>query len=131
MEPKSVVRLRSSPNLLDKIDHLIIGGGMAYTFIKAQGGSIGNSLVEDDYLEHGTRKSLRLLKRENVSIHLPEDSVVADGFSNEAKRMGRLFRCDRRRMDGFRCRAKKALMDYSNVLAKSKTILWQWTCRRV
>jgi phosphoglycerate kinase len=70
-------------NILDKIDHLIIGGGMAFTFIKAQGGSIGNSLVEDD------KQALALdildqAKQKNVEVHLPIDTIIADDFSNEA-----------------------------------------------
>lgn len=109
-------------NLLDKIDHLIIGGGMAYTFIKAQGGSIGNSLVEDDYLETAL-EILEAAKAKNVSIHLPEDSVLADGFSNEAKRMVVSSDAIEEGWMGLDV-GEKALMDYSNVLAKSKTILW-------
>jgi phosphoglycerate kinase len=70
-------------NLLDRINHLIIGGGMAYTFIKAQGGSIGASMVEDDYLETA-REILKAAEAKNVKVHLPEDSVVADQFSNDA-----------------------------------------------
>jgi len=70
-------------NILDKIDHLIIGGGMAFTFIKAQGGSIGASLVEDDKQE----LSLEILKKakdKNVAVHLPVDVVSADSFSEFA-----------------------------------------------
>lgn len=72
-------------NLLDKIDNLLIGGGMAYTFVKAQGGSIGNSLVEDDYLETALQV-LKLADEKNVQVFLPEDSVVADSFSPVADR---------------------------------------------
>ena len=69
--------------LLDKVDHLIIGGGMAYTFVKAFGGNIGNSLVEDDYLN--TAKEIMLeAKTKNVNLLLPIDTVIADEFSNEA-----------------------------------------------
>jgi phosphoglycerate kinase len=69
--------------LLDKVDHLIIGGGMAYTFVKALGGNIGNSLVEDDYLN--TAKEIMLeAKTKNVNLLLPIDTVIADEFSNEA-----------------------------------------------
>lgn len=70
-------------SLLPKTDHLIIGGGMAYTFVKAKGGSIGNSLVEDDYLE----TALSLLKKadeKGVKIHLPKDTRIADDFRNDA-----------------------------------------------
>ena len=70
-------------SILDKIDHLIIGGGMAFTFIKAQGGSIGSSLVEDDKQEMAL-SILKLGKEKNVKIHLPVDAIIADQFSNDA-----------------------------------------------
>lgn len=72
-------------NLLPKIDHLIIGGGMAFTFLKAQGGSTGNSLVEDDFLETA-QNIMQAAEKQGVKIHIPLDSVIADDFSNEAKR---------------------------------------------
>lgn len=71
-------------NILDKIDHLIIGGGMTFTFIKAQGGSIGNSLVEEDKMELAL-EILRKAKDKNVQVHLPTDAIIADAFSNEAQ----------------------------------------------
>jgi phosphoglycerate kinase len=109
-------------NLLDKIDHLIIGGGMAYTFIKAQGGSIGNSLVEEDYLETAL-EILRTAKAKNVSIHLPEDSVIADSFSNDA---GTKIVDSGSIESGWMGLdvGEKALAEYAAVLEKSKTILW-------
>ncbi len=70
-------------NLLPNIDNLIIGGGMTFTFVKAKGGEIGNSLVEDDYLE----TALEIMKKaeeQNVAILLPVDSKIADAFSEEA-----------------------------------------------
>ena len=70
-------------NILDKIDHLIVGGGMAFTFIKAQGGSIGDSLVEDDKQELAL-EILEKAAQKNVRVHLPVDTVIADGFSNDA-----------------------------------------------
>jgi phosphoglycerate kinase len=66
-------------NILDKIDHLIIGGGMAFTFVKAQGGEIGNSLVEDDKLDLAL-DILKQAKAKGVAVHLPVDSIVADAF---------------------------------------------------
>lgn len=71
-------------NILDKIDHLIIGGGMTFTFIKAQGGDIGNSLVEDDKLELANT-ILEKAKEKNVAVHLPVDAIVANDFSNNAQ----------------------------------------------
>lgn len=70
-------------NVLDKIDHMIIGGGMTFTFIKALGGNIGNSICEDDKMELAL-EILAKAKAKNVQIHLPVDVVAADAFSNEA-----------------------------------------------
>lgn len=70
-------------NILDKIDHMIIGGGMTFTFIKAMGGKIGNSICEDDKMELAL-EIMEKAKQKNVTIHLPIDVVVADSFSNDA-----------------------------------------------
>jgi len=70
-------------NILDKVDEMIIGGGMAFTFIKAQGGSIGDSICEDDKME----LALDILKQaeaKGVQIHLPVDVIAADAFANNA-----------------------------------------------
>ena len=70
-------------NILDKVDHLIIGGGMTFTFVKAQGGSIGDSICEDDKMD----LALEILEKavaKNVQIHMPVDVVAADDFSNDA-----------------------------------------------
>lgn len=71
--------------LLDKVDNLIVGGGMAYTFVKAQGGKVGNSLVEDDYLETA-REIIETAKAKGVNLYIPTDTVIADKFDNEANR---------------------------------------------
>ncbi|MBO6158299.1 MAG: phosphoglycerate kinase [Firmicutes bacterium] len=70
-------------NLLDKVDLLIIGGGMAYTFAKAQGGKIGTSLCEDDYLDYAL-DMLKKAEEKGVKLLLPVDNVIADAFSNDA-----------------------------------------------
>lgn len=70
-------------NLLDKVDVLIIGGGMAYTFSKAQGGSVGKSLLEEDYCDYAL-KMIEKAKAKNVKLLLPVDTVIADDFSNDA-----------------------------------------------
>lgn len=70
-------------NILDKVDHMIIGGGMMFTFIKAQGGKIGSSLVEDDKMELAL-EILEKAKAKNVQIHIPVDVIAADAFSNDA-----------------------------------------------
>ena len=70
-------------NILDKVDHMIIGGGMAFTFVKALGGSIGNSICEDDKLDLALR-IMEQAKEKNVQIHLPIDVVAADAFAADA-----------------------------------------------
>lgn len=70
--------------LIDFADHVIIGGGMAYTFVKAQGGSVGNSLVEEDRLQLAL-DLLEKAKQKGVQLHLPTDSIIADKFDKEAK----------------------------------------------
>ncbi|WP_203295097.1 phosphoglycerate kinase [Luteirhabdus pelagi] len=70
-------------SILDPIDHLIIGGGMAFTFIKAQGGSVGGSLVEDDKQELAL-EILEMAKKKGVEVHLPVDAIIADSFSEFA-----------------------------------------------
>jgi phosphoglycerate kinase len=71
--------------LLNKVDNLIIGGGMAYTFIKALGGNIGSSLVEDDYLDTA-KQIMATAKVKNVNLMLPTDTVIANAFDNNAER---------------------------------------------
>ncbi len=70
-------------NILDKVDHLIIGGAMAFTFVKAKGGAIGNSLVEEEKLDLAL-DVLRQAEEKNVTIHIPVDAIIADNFSNDA-----------------------------------------------
>ena len=70
-------------NLISKVDHIIIGGGMAYTFVKAVGGKIGKSLVEDDYLSVA-KEILDKALENNVKIHLPVDTITAKEFNNKA-----------------------------------------------
>ncbi|AEH00865.1 phosphoglycerate kinase [Lacinutrix sp. 5H-3-7-4] len=109
-------------NILDAVDHLIVGGGMAFTFIKAQGGSIGNSLVEDDKME----LALSILKQaeaKNVTIHLPTDSVIADDFSNDANTKI----CDIKNIpDGWMGldAGPESRKQFHDVVMQCKTILW-------
>ncbi len=71
--------------LLDKVNHLIIGGGMAYTFVKAKGGQVGNSLVEDDFIDTA-KKVYELAAAKGVELHIPIDTIIADDFSNDANK---------------------------------------------
>jgi len=109
-------------NMLDRIDNLIIGGGMAYTFIKAQGGEIGNSLVELDYLDTA-REILNQAAAKNVTVYLPEDSVVADAFSNEASTNVVDSNAISEGWMGLDV-GPKAIETYTAVIGSSKTILW-------
>ncbi|QMU66372.1 MAG: phosphoglycerate kinase [Flavobacteriaceae bacterium] len=70
-------------SILDKVDHLIIGGGMTYTFVKAQGGAIGDSICEDDKMETALA-ILKSAKEKNVEVHIPVDVIAADAFANDA-----------------------------------------------
>lgn len=109
-------------NILDKIDHLIIGGGMTYTFIKAQGGKIGSSLVEDDKQELAL-KILKSAKNKGVKVHLPVDSVIADSFSELANT--EVVPVDEI-PDGWMGLdiGPETISNYGRVLEESKTILW-------
>lgn len=71
-------------NLMDRVNNLIIGGGMSYTFIKAKGGKIGSSLVEDDRMEMAL-KLLEKAEQKKVKIYLPSDTIIADSFTNNSK----------------------------------------------
>lgn len=108
--------------LLDKVDHLIIGGGMAYTFFKALGGSIGNSLVEADKLDLA-KELIQKAKAKGVELHLPIDSVLADKFdANANTQIGNNNSIG----DGWMGLdiGPQAREVFSNVVEQSKTILW-------
>ena len=109
-------------NLLERATDIIIGGGMAYTFMKARGGKIGNSLCEDDRLQ----TALEILDKavqKNVSIHLPEDSVIADKFDANANTETRPSDAIPDGWMGLDIGAKAAGI-FAEVIRRSKTILW-------
>lgn len=109
-------------NILDKVDHMIIGGGMMFTFIKALGGKIGSSIVEDDKLALAL-EILEKAKAKNVQIHIPVDVVAANAFSNDADTKivsaGAI-------PDGWQGLdvGPKTLEQFHNVIMSSKIILW-------
>lgn len=109
-------------NILDKIDHMIIGGGMTFTFIKAQGGKIGNSICEDDKLDLAL-EILEKAKQKNVKIHLPVDVIAADAFANDAQTQ--VVDVDKI-PDGWQGldAGPKSLEIIDKVIGESKTILW-------
>jgi len=109
-------------SLLSRADNIIIGGGMAYTFFKAMGGNIGNSLVEDDRLELA-KSLMEKAKAQNVKLLLPSDSVVADRFEANAATAESASDHIPEGWMGLDI-GKKAISDFSNTILKSKTILW-------
>ena len=109
-------------NILDKVDHLILGGGMTYTFVKAQGGSIGDSICEDDKLELAL-EILEKAKAKGVAVHLPVDVVAADSFKNDANTKI----VDTTKIpDGWQGLdvGPHTLENFKEVILGSKTILW-------
>ncbi len=109
-------------NILDKVDHMIIGGGMTFTFIKALGGNVGDSICENDKLDLAL-DILSKAKAKNVQIHIPVDVVAADAFSNDANTQI----VDVRQIpDGWQGldAGPKSLENFKEVILKSKTILW-------
>jgi phosphoglycerate kinase len=109
-------------NLLNKANNIIIGGGMAYTFLKAQGKEIGGSLCEEDKLDLAN-EILKKAKEKNVSFHLPVDSVVADKFSNEANtKMVNNDHIEKGWM-GLDI-GSESIRQFSKTIMESKTILW-------
>lgn len=108
--------------LLDKVDHLIIGGGMAYTFFKALGGSIGKSLVEEDKLDLA-KELIQKAKAKNVELHLPMDSVIADKFDAQANTDIANNNAIRDGWMGLDI-GPQASQVFADVIKKSKTILW-------
>jgi len=109
-------------NLLSKVDHLLIGGGMAYTFLKAQGYNIGKSLYEADKLDTAI-KALRIAGDNAVQIHLPVDSVAADDFKDDA--ITRITEDQNIPEDWMGLDiGPETITNYKNIIQKSSTLLW-------
>lgn len=109
-------------NILDKVDHMIIGGGMTFTFIKAQGGKIGESICEDDKQDLAL-EILRLAKEKGVQIHIPVDVIAADDFSNTANTQVVDVTAIPDGWQGLDA-GPKSLENFKKVILESKTILW-------
>jgi phosphoglycerate kinase len=109
-------------NILPKIDVLMIGGGMAYTFFKALGGKTGSSLVEDDYLDTA-KEVMEKAKKQSVKVLLPQDSLCADAFANDANT--KIFPSNNI-ADGWMGLdlGEKACQEYRNTILQAQTILW-------
>ncbi|MCL8008125.1 phosphoglycerate kinase [Gelidibacter japonicus] len=109
-------------NILDKVDHLIIGGGMTFTFVKAQGGKIGDSICEDDKMDLAL-EILEKAKAKNVKVHLPVDVVAADSFSNDANtQIVKVSEIP----DGWQGldAGPQTIRNFHEVVLQCKTILW-------
>lgn len=109
-------------NLMDKVTDIIIGGGMSYTFIKAQGGNVGSSLVEDNQMKTAL-KIIEKAKAKGVNLHIPTDTVIANKFSNDAE----IDECDIFEVpEG--CMGldigRNSIEQFKEVITNSSTILW-------
>jgi phosphoglycerate kinase len=115
-------KLHIIKNLLNRVDNLIIGGGMAFTFIKALGGKIGNSLYEEEYLDEA-KFIINEAMRKGVNILFPTDVIAADGFSNDAN----VIEIDADNIDdewmGLDI-GKRTRRRFAELINKSQTILW-------
>jgi phosphoglycerate kinase len=109
-------------NLLDKVDNLIIGGGMMFTFIKAMGGNVGKSLVEDELLETASA-AIKKAKELGINLLIPSDTIAADAFSNDAARQLCPVNIIPDNMMGLDI-GPETVKAFSEVIMKSKTILW-------
>ncbi len=109
-------------NLIDKVDNLLIGGGMMFTFIKGLGGEVGSSLVEEDLLQLA-RETSDKAEANNVKIYIPQDAILANSFSNDAERMESGSTNIPAGWMGLDI-GPKAIQAYREVILNSKTILW-------
>jgi phosphoglycerate kinase len=109
-------------NILPRVDHLIIGGGMSFTFVKAKGGKIGESLVENDKLDLANN-IMQKAKDKNVQLHLPVDVLAADDFKNDANT--KVFNIDEIDEDWMGMdTGPNSKLNFSDVIKASKIILW-------
>jgi len=108
--------------LMGRAQHIIIGGGMAFTFVRAMGGTIGKSLCEDDRLETA-KELLTKAKQKGVQLHLPSDAVIADNFANDANHKQCAINAIPDGWMGLDIGAE-SIKQFSEVIKNSKTILW-------
>ena len=109
-------------NLLDRVDNLIIGGGMTYTFIKARGGNIGNSLVENDKLDLAL-EVMEQARQKGVQLLLPVDNIIADKFDNEAQQRSTPIDQVEEGWMGLDI-GEESIRQFSRMIENSRTILW-------
>jgi len=109
-------------NLINKVDNLIIGGGMAFTFIKALGGEVGGSLVENDRIDD-VKEMVQEMMLKGVNLFIPTDAIIADGFSDEAN--FKESQADNIKGDWMGLDiGKKTCRRFAEIINKSETILW-------
>lgn len=108
--------------LMNKANNILIGGGMAFTFVKAMGGSIGKSLCEDDKLELA-KELLAKAKAKGVNLYIPTDAVIADNFANDANKKDSKISTIEDGWLGLDI-SQETIGTYSDVIKNSKTILW-------
>jgi len=109
-------------NLMDVAQNILIGGAMAFTFIKAQQGKVGNSLVEEDKLETAI-DLIALARNKNVNLYLPTDAIIADAFSNDANRKESGIASIPAGWMGLDI-GPKTIAHYREIILMSKTVLW-------
>jgi phosphoglycerate kinase len=109
-------------NILDKVDHLIIGGGMTYTFVKALGGKVGDSICEDDKMDLAL-EILEKAKSKGVAVHLPVDVIAADKFGNDAITKTVSVNDIPQGWQGLDA-GPETLENFKEVIMASRTILW-------
>lgn len=108
--------------LMNKANNILIGGGMAFTFVKAMGGTIGKSLCEDDKLELA-KELLAKAKARGVNLYIPTDAIVADNFANDAAKKDSKINIIEEGWMGLDI-STETIETYSDVIKNSKTILW-------
>ena len=109
-------------NLMNAVDNIIIGGGMAFTFIKAQRGKVGNSLVEDDKLALAL-ELMEMARNKNVNLYLPTDAIIADAFAADANRKECSIASIPSGWMGLDI-GVKSREHFAAIIAQSKTVLW-------
>ncbi len=109
-------------NLIDKVDNLLIGGGMMFTFVKALGGEVGGSLVEEDLLQLA-RETSDKAEANNVKIYIPQDAMIANAFDNNAEQKESASTSIPESWMGLDI-GPKAIEAYRDVILNSRTILW-------
>lgn len=115
-------KIKLITRLIEKVNHIIIGGGMAYTFIKAKGGQVGNSLVEEDYISLAN-ELIEKASDSNVDLLLPDDSIIADAFSDDAA--SRVCESDKIPDDWMGLDiGPNSIYEFEKVIVRSKTIFW-------